>query len=330
MNIQKEFFNQIKLILGNNVLIAQSISDILNISLDSAYRRIRSEKELSISELMKLSAHFDISLDTFQQQNSLNINFKYKPIGNNIFENYILYLEYLAGIYEQLLDSKESELITTAQDIPELLSMPYNELSLFKLYVWHHGEPHTTPVMYEKFEHDLSRYKDILITYSDKITTAYKQIPSIEIWSEDTIKPILGFIEYYYETGCFSDKSSILRICNQLMDLIEEIEQWAKLGVKEYNGKLYPFEMYKSPLYMQNSYTMAKIKGSYITSIKLFPLNKLFTTNESIYKDTLRWIKNILSKSQHLSKVSERERIHFFHEMKNRITLLINKIENNN
>lgn len=61
--VQKELFSRIKESLPPNISFVHEISELLEISYDSAYRRIRGEKELSISELTLLCSKYDLSVD---------------------------------------------------------------------------------------------------------------------------------------------------------------------------------------------------------------------------------------------------------------------------
>jgi hypothetical protein len=56
-------FNHIKTVLPSNLSLADEIADLLDVSVDSAYRRIRGEKQISFEEIQKLSNHFKISID---------------------------------------------------------------------------------------------------------------------------------------------------------------------------------------------------------------------------------------------------------------------------
>ena len=62
-DIQNQLFNQIKDRLPENLSLVDEIADLLEISNDSAYRRIRGDKALEFEELGKLAKHFKISLD---------------------------------------------------------------------------------------------------------------------------------------------------------------------------------------------------------------------------------------------------------------------------
>ncbi len=67
--VQSEFFNQIRAGLPAHINLVDAVADFLNISNDSAYRRIRGETPVSFDEIGKLSRHFKISVDKL-----LNLN----------------------------------------------------------------------------------------------------------------------------------------------------------------------------------------------------------------------------------------------------------------
>jgi plasmid maintenance system antidote protein VapI len=72
--LQRLFFQYIKSKLPSNISFAEEIADVLNLINDSAYRRIRGEKFLSLEELSKIATHFGVSVE--QLLNLKNSNAK--------------------------------------------------------------------------------------------------------------------------------------------------------------------------------------------------------------------------------------------------------------
>ncbi|MBL0273351.1 MAG: hypothetical protein IPQ06_09855 [Chitinophagaceae bacterium] len=68
--IQVALFLHIKTLLPEHVALVDTIADILDISNDSAYRRIRGEKPISLEEMQKLAVQYKISLDQFMNLQS--------------------------------------------------------------------------------------------------------------------------------------------------------------------------------------------------------------------------------------------------------------------
>src|SRR5262245_48955245 len=64
-NVQEDFFRLLKQKLPPHLSMADEVATLLNISQDSAYRRIRCEKPLTIDEIQVLAIHYGISLDSF-------------------------------------------------------------------------------------------------------------------------------------------------------------------------------------------------------------------------------------------------------------------------
>src|SRR5215831_21381159 len=61
--IQQELFHVIKTAIPANVSLTEEIARVLDVSVDSVYRRMRGEKTISLDELYKLCSHYKISLD---------------------------------------------------------------------------------------------------------------------------------------------------------------------------------------------------------------------------------------------------------------------------
>ena len=66
-NGQVLFFQQIKSLLPPHLSVADEIAKVLDISTDSAYRRIRGEKPINFEDIQKLSAVYKVSVDQFLQ-----------------------------------------------------------------------------------------------------------------------------------------------------------------------------------------------------------------------------------------------------------------------
>ena len=66
VKVQKAIFNEIKNRAGNKKssrALVEELAQLLHVSTDSAYRRLRCEKFLTLDELEKISMHFKVSFD---------------------------------------------------------------------------------------------------------------------------------------------------------------------------------------------------------------------------------------------------------------------------
>src|SRR5947208_605889 len=62
-SLQTLFFQHIKGFIPPHKSLVDEIAELLGISNDSAYRRIRGEKPIDLEEIQKLCSHFKISMD---------------------------------------------------------------------------------------------------------------------------------------------------------------------------------------------------------------------------------------------------------------------------
>ncbi len=323
MEIQKNFFEILKSKLPAHIRLVDEVSETLKISVDSAYRRIRGEKELTLSELSFLCERFDISMDSVLNHQSNNIIFHQLCLNKNDMNNYYSYVKQISERLEIVASSKTKEIYYVAEDIPIFHIMPYAELMLFKVYVWHQTNL-KNDISFDEFIQNLNQKE--LSNYYHSITRSYAKIPSNEVWAKDTIESTLYLFEYYYDLNRFNDKNTCILLCNQLLQVIDNIEQWAEMGKKGCNSDT-PFKMYFSFIDPENSFMMTKREGASTATINLFIINGVTTSNESFCVEAEKWINGIVEKSLSLSGSAKRERFRFFQSMRTKITELIEKIE---
>ena len=134
--IQQQLIQKIKELLPANSSLVYELSDLLQVSNDSAYRRIRGETALAMDEAMVLSNHFKISLDAFgNESKSGMVSFNYNSLKNkeDSFENY---LKSILKDLKQIQHSQPNQIIFAAEDVPIFHHFNYPLLTAFKLFYW--------------------------------------------------------------------------------------------------------------------------------------------------------------------------------------------------
>jgi plasmid maintenance system antidote protein VapI len=89
--IQIQLFQYLKNKLPEQASVVDEVSKLLDISTDSAYRRIRGEKALTIEELYKLCVHYRLSLDSLLnlQSDAFLFSGSFVQAENFKFEDYL-------------------------------------------------------------------------------------------------------------------------------------------------------------------------------------------------------------------------------------------------
>ena len=326
---QQFFFQQIRDKLPPHISLVDEMEELLEISQDSAYRRIRGEKELSFGEMQKLVSHFGVSADiAFNTASENVVSFKYNPLNSHTFTM----KDYITSAYDtvkSIADKSACKMIYAAKDIPLFHYFAYDEIAAFKMFVWQ-----KTLLGFPEFENkyfSLAAADPELLTLGKKLLKEYNQFPSVELWNEETINSILRQLEFYCEARLFDDMLEAKIITDKIEEYIEHLRKQAELGHKFLVGtdqkKMASFEMYNNEVFLSDNTILALMGDKKLTFITHNALNFLTTTNNKFCDTTNDWFNNLIKRSSLISTVSEKQRNQFFGKLQNRLKQTREKIQ---
>jgi hypothetical protein len=167
---------------------------------------------------------------------------------------------------------------------------------------------------------------NLILPIYEKIYQAYSAIPSREIWTDHTIDATIRLLGYYFETGKFENKDTVLFLLDRLSSLVESIKQNADNSCKG-DRKGIPFGLYYCAVNLENNFMLLS-KGDQIMCImQLYAINRIITDNELLCTETKKWVDSLISKSILISgEGAFRERFSYFQTAKDKIQALIKKI----
>ena len=325
MEAQKHLFEMIGSRISGNQRLSNVVEELLGIHSNSAYRRIRGEKELTFTELQKISNRFNLSIDdVLNRRSTSGALFHYNPLKLSDRESYISQMQRMWNILDVLKSSSDREIVYTARSIPFYHLVWQPELAFLNLYIWN-NTLRRAHVSFESFCENLDK-EDILSMYQ-KIHQAFMAIPSKEIWTVHTIGVTLRLLEYCVVTGTFEKKDTVLVLLNQLTGLMDTVQRYASCGHKGDKLKT-PFAMYNCSVDLENNSMIARKENRYSLFIRLHTVNFIETDNEELCHATLQWNNDLISKSTSVSgESSYKQRLRFFEQAKKRIAELVHKIE---
>ena len=219
-----------------------------------------------------------------------------------------------------------------AEDIPLFHHLEYKYITPFKFFYWKKAVLNDPLLEGKRFDPEL--IKDSTKELASKIAQCYVAIASTEVWNEDTINSTLSQIKYFWEAGLFYSKDDALKVCEDLLLMIDHLKSQTELGVKFSLAQGKPLsnnqtlDLYVSEVQIGNNSLFIqadKVKSSFL-SFNNF--NSLFTYNLEYCVENERWINNLIKKSNLISSVSEKQRYRFFKVMTDRVNQLINTINN--
>lgn len=322
---QQDFFLQIRSKLPANISLVDEIADCLNISIDSAYRRIRGEKPLIFDELQALSARFQISLDALLNINAKSTVFYGTWLGPGNF-NFEQYLRNLLALAQSIAGGTEKMVYYEAKDFPPFHYFHFPELAAFKYFFWMRtilNYPECSRMSFED-----NQIGGILNQIGSQIVVSYNQFPSAEIWSAETINSTIRQIEYYREAGVFRKLESIELLYDQLTALLQHVEEQAEIGSKSLlkgePGSGSGYQLYFNDAYLGHNTIMTVTDGHEAVFINHGVLNLMKTVDKDFCANTRRYFENTMKKSALISTVNDKERNKFFRGMQQKVNLVRN------
>lgn len=319
--LQISFLKQIKNQLPPYLSLVDALADQLNISNDSAYRRIRGEKHLTFDEIQILAAHFKISLDGFLHLQNNSLIFWGRNIDRHTFD----FENYLQGIVSQLtffLTAHDQHMFTLNKDIPIFHHFMFPELAAFKSYFW--SRYNLDYPQFNKGQFLIEDFIDIFNNTGKKISDLYLQIPSTEIWNLDCINTTIRQIDYYRETRIFKSQQDIETVYNCLEKLVDYIEVLVEhgykfpYGVPAQNEKI-KYNVYINEFVLGDNTVLVEMDGKKMVFINHNVINYMMTNNEEFINYTFDTVKILLRKSRLISEISEKDRQLFFNTLRERI-----------
>jgi hypothetical protein len=319
--VQQVFFQHIKSNLAAHLSLVDEVADLLNISNDSAYRRIRGEKPLSFEEIKTLCAHYQISLD--QLFNLSNDSFLFSgPLTNKENFGIEMYLEHLLAQLNYFNSFDHRELYYLGKDLFLFHCFSFPELAVFKVFFWM-----KTLMLYPFPGKELAAmdtFRESIIKTTGKMSEAYNKLPSVEIWHEDGMNAMIRQIDYYRQSKIFPSDDYALGLYRSMLNMIDHIERQAEAGCKfivggKPNAASASFKFYYNEFIIGDNCNMAVLNNTKVVYLNHTALNIIMTKDPVFTEYIYQHFQNIMHKSTLMSLVGEKERRKFFNKMRENI-----------
>ncbi|MBN2611873.1 MAG: hypothetical protein JXB00_09990 [Bacteroidales bacterium] len=321
---QSLFLEKIKNLLPSNLSFVETLSQVLGLSIDSVYRRVRGETAISFDETLKLCQQFNLSVDSIIEGDASAVTFNY----NLMCRQVDCFKDYLRSILEdlQLLNKFENaRVIYVAEDIPIFHLFAFKELAAFKMYYWM-----KSVLNVPEYQHLKYSYKNTdpeILELGSKILEAYSRVNSVEIWTEFTISSLRKQIDYYFEAGLFENCDDAMKLCDQASELVKHISRLADTGSKLSDASKQNYKLYYSEIEIGNNCILVEVNNIKKVYLTYNTFNKMTTANEKFCDATHAWINYLLDKASLMSGASEKQRLQFVNRIVSQLDLTRKKIQ---
>ena len=328
-NIQTTLLEVVKQKIAKEDNIGNVLSDLLNISIDAAYRRNRNETPFTIDEVKKICQHFNISFDNLTNVKENQVLFEYSPLYNYDF-SFDSYLDGLLAALKRLGSCTNPSITLTANNIAlfQLLNFPH--LTRFRLYYW--AKTHLQIEEYQDQLFQEEKLTEHAYSVGYEILQRYVKIPTIECYDPEFLKGFMRQIQYYSSAHLFKDPEYPLQLMDEIKMMADHIKEQATLGKKFIYRQQPPVDGNQYDLYLNDTinadntfyYSSKEQNGIYLVHNHL---NFLHTSDSTYVQESKSILDKQFANSSLISKINEKERNSFFYKLDKTIESFRNKIK---
>jgi hypothetical protein len=311
--------------LPPHISLVDDLASLLDVSRDSAYRRLRGETELSLRETQLICTEYGLSLDALMRATPGLVRFHQGPGSMPEMEDRLATVNAFLTALEK---AKQVEITYFSMELPFFHILQVPELFAFKQQYWHSMlHPETAlPLIQLDNAPATALHLDIV--------NRYLRLPSTEIIYESALHTTMMQILYFLESGHFAEPKDALRLFDSLKALATHLKEQAVLGRKFKFGTAAPtdgpngtYRLFLNEMVYSQNIICTQADGHLQVFLEYNVVNFLRTDDPAFCGETVTSLQTIQSKSIPISTVSERERSKFFHRLQASIDRMRHRAE---
>jgi transcriptional regulator with XRE-family HTH domain len=319
--VQQQLFQLIKSRMPADASMADELAKLLEVSTDSAYRRMRGEKQITLEELYKLATAYKISIDQLMNIETGAFMFQGNLLNPKTYR-YDAYLTNMMNLLALLNSYKEKEFFYLCKDTPIFHYFNSHAIAAFKFYFWM-----STLIFFPEYKNrkvNFEEYPDEMIDLGKKILGLYNQMDSVEIWNIESWNSTFHQIDYYLDSQLFASDRDVLKIYDEMSRVLLHLEEQARFGYKfnlddPEKKPMGKFRMYFNETVIQDNSMMVTLDNSKMAFMPHTSINFMMTRDMRYCDNYHNYVQNLMRRSTLISEVSEKERSRFFRRMRERL-----------
>jgi transcriptional regulator with XRE-family HTH domain len=320
--IQQELFNHLKKSLPPHLSLVDELCDLLDLSADSVYRRIRGEKSISLAELKKICEHYNLSIDKLLQLENESVLFQAPGLNSDRVE----FIDYMKGMLEQFNyfnSFGKKEINYLCKDVPFWYFYLFPELASFKTFFWVKTITNHSSFSGKQFSFKEFPFEDCFAV-GQQILKEFNKIPSVELWNLESINSTINQIAYYKEAGIFKQPGDMLIVIDSFQQMLDHLQMQAEKGVKFLPGSTdvsyqASIQFYVNELILGNNTILLDLNNQRISMMTYSVLSYLITRDNRFSEKAFYNFNTLLSRSALVSKTGEKDRNRFFNRLREKV-----------
>jgi hypothetical protein len=322
-NLNEIVVNTILRSISKNIKPVIYLMDLLELSRESVYRRIRREIPFSMEEITKLSLTLGFSIDEIVEGSKKERKFFDLQILSDFSEVYIELFKEYDNYLQNLLAAKKSQTLMALNHIPPLFSAFFDNLSRFFYYKW---MTENVEDLHNQTFSSLHIPGD-LFHLQEKVAISCRKINNVVmIFSPHIFLSTIKEIQYFYRRKLLT-KEELQFLKRDILELIDLGEKIAKTGC--FNTEAH-MDFYLSTLNIHSNSVYIQYDNVRETHFWIYSSNPMIIRNSEICDMQKKWIYSLKKHSTLITESNEILQIEFFNKQRMYVQELLNDTSNKN
>jgi predicted DNA-binding transcriptional regulator AlpA len=294
------------------------LMELLNLSRESIYRRIRKEIPFSVEELSSLSHALSFSIDeVIEESKNEHVFFNLQSkITTNASNAYLTMLQEYYDYMDLLTNAEKANVHVAVNYVPPMFSIFFEHLSKFYYYKWMNENTGNTSKYY---------YSDL--TVPPELVSLHKNIKyedkrfnnNVLIISPNIFLSLIQSIQYYYQRKLITCEEFQL-LNKDIFGLIDLIENMTKTGVSHSGIHM---DVYLSSPYINSNSVYMEYNNIVETHLWLYSANPMIIRNANVCEMQKKWILSLKKQSTLITQSNEILQEEFFDKQRNHIKNMV-------
>lgn len=315
--IQEALLSQMRQKLTKSENLTKVLMDVLELSQDAVYRRIRLETYFTLQDLQRISHHFGISIDSVLSKNENAVYFKYNPTSSVSIDNYLSFIHDQFTFVKKL---NNPQITLTVNNTPFLHLFSFPNLLRFKLFFWMKYQLENED--FQSVNWNEFSFNEKQLELIESITNMYASIPTTEFYDSTTLRGLIREMEFYSASNEITNMSQLVEELQQLFEyLCKQLESGHKINNK---GHKTTIEAYYNEVLNASAlfyYSSNDQEGIYLAQNFL---NPILISDPTYLTDTKVMLANMMAHSIQISKTGLKQRNVFFSGLKEYLSERLN------
>jgi BetR domain len=323
--LQQQFFTHLKSILPSHISVVDELTELLNLSYDSVYRRIRGEKPLALNELRQICDRYHISLDQVLQLENDTVVFKAPDIN----QNNVPFIDYLKGMLTQFKyfnSFEKRKMRYLCKDLPIWHFYLFPEIGAFKTFFWIKTIQSHPDYSQKSFSLSEFLFEDCFAV-GQEIIKEYNKIPCVELWNVESVNSTISQIRFYRDAGIFKNDSDAETVIDSFERSLAHLQRQAEVGVKFMPGQSdvayrAVLQLYINEVIIGSNTILTELNEKKLSFIPYNVFSYMLTSDQRFNESSFNAFNTLTSRSTLISGTGEKERNKFFRSIKERVESL--------